>query len=165
MDGRRRSTVDSVESMFLGTKIGLFGQFELGTSAHDRHSQGTSSKLQGMFRLRILPEKELREGQTAKFTFSREGVTIEGFLVRFGGRVMGYENVCRHIPITIDYGDNQFFTQDGTQIICQTHGAIYDPTTGKCMRGPCQGASLFRLQIEIKEGAIWLTSTDRIEGQ
>ena len=39
-----------------------------------------------------------------KWTASRVA-TIYG-----GGKLFAYENTCRHIPISLDYGDNRFFT-------------------------------------------------------
>jgi nitrite reductase/ring-hydroxylating ferredoxin subunit len=107
-------------------------------------------------RLRIAAEADLPEGSTVKFSFPRGGRTVEGFAARFQGRVVAYENVCRHIPISIDYDDNQFFTPDGRHFICQTHGAVYDPLTGKCVRGPCPGERLFPLPVLVDGGAVWL---------
>ncbi|SVA75908.1 uncharacterized protein METZ01_LOCUS128762, partial [marine metagenome] len=28
-----------------------------------------------------------------------------------------------------------------------THGAVYEPNTGLCTRGPCAGASLYALEV------------------
>ena len=84
------------------------------------------------------------------------------FLVpKLAGRVVGFENLCRHIPISIDYDDNRFFTPDHEHFICQTHGALYEPLTGKCVRGPCEGNSLYPLDIVVQKGVIWLRSTER----
>ncbi len=93
---------------------------------------------------------------TAKFTFKRDGINHDGFVILFEGRVFGYENRCRHIPITIDYGDNRFFTGDGKSLVCQTHGAMYDPVTGLCFQGPCKGSSLFPLKVEVEDGNVYL---------
>ncbi|MBM3845648.1 MAG: Rieske 2Fe-2S domain-containing protein [Verrucomicrobia bacterium] len=111
--------------------------------------------------IRIAHESQLKERTTLKFSFMREGVKIEAFLVKFDGKVAAYENVCRHIPISIDYADNRFFTQDQRHLICQTHGAIYEPSTGKCIRGPCTGASLYSLDVVAKDGELWLRSLER----
>ncbi len=99
--------------------------------------------------------EQLERHPTAKFTFERDGVSHDGFVVLFEGRVFAYENRCRHIPISIDYGDNRFFTGDGKLIVCQTHGAIYDPVSGFCVQGPCKGASLFPLKIEVEGGHVY----------
>ena len=114
-------------------------------------------------KVRIAAEADLREGGTVKFTFEREGRKVHGFVARFKGKLVAYENVCRHIPVTIDYDDNQFFTPEGTHFICQTHGAVYEPLTGKCVRGPCPGEKLFPLRIVADDGAVWLR-TEEDEG-
>ena len=98
---------------------------------------------------------ELKERKTLKFTYSDEGISREGFLAWFEGRVVCYQNVCRHIPITLDYGDGRFLNADATHFICQTHGATYEPLTGKCIAGPCVGASLKPLTIEVVGDEIW----------
>lgn len=105
---------------------------------------------------RIAALADLAERQTIKFQFERDGIRREGFAVRFEGNIAAYENVCRHLPLTLDYADNRFFTEDGMHLICKTHGAVYEPLTGLCVAGPCQGATLKRLETEIRDGAIWL---------
>lgn len=100
--------------------------------------------------------EELPEGSTLKFQFEQEGIQREGFVAHVQGRFVAYENVCRHLPLSLDYADNRFFTPDGRNFICQTHGAVYDPLTGVCLEGPCPGTKLKRLELEIENGQIWL---------
>ncbi|MHB8522549.1 MAG: Rieske (2Fe-2S) protein [Limisphaerales bacterium] len=116
-----------------------------------------------MNKVRVASADELTEGRTAKFEFVREGSTRNGFVARFRGRWVAYENLCRHLPLTLDYGDNRFFAPDGKHFVCQNHGAVFEPLTGLCVRGPCLGASLKPLQIEVVEGEIWLVNeTDEV---
>ena len=98
----------------------------------------------------------LGEGYGATFRFPRGSSTIEGFVARFQGRVVAYENECRHLPLTLDYGDGQFFSPDQQFFMCRNHGAMFDPRTGLCVRGPCVGASLKPLPVEVRRGVIWL---------
>ncbi len=106
-------------------------------------------------RIRIAASEEIEEGKTITFSFTRDDRPQEGFVGRFKGKLFAYENTCRHIPITLDYGDNRFFDSKGKTLICQTHGAVYEPDTGLCTRGPCAGASLFALEIVEEDGAVW----------
>ncbi|MDB6040673.1 MAG: Rieske (2Fe-2S) protein [Verrucomicrobiales bacterium] len=109
--------------------------------------------------------QDLERESTAKFTFKLEGISRDGFVALFDGEVVAYENLCRHIPLTIDYGDNRFFTTDARHFVCQTHGAIYEPLSGLCVRGPCEGASLRKLEIAVSEGKIFLLEeTNEIRG-
>jgi nitrite reductase/ring-hydroxylating ferredoxin subunit len=98
---------------------------------------------------------ELRERGTIKFEYREEGIAREGFLAWVDGQVVCYHNVCRHIPITLDYGDGRFFTPDRKHFICQTHGATYEALSGLCVAGPCTGAALKRLPFELKGAEIW----------
>jgi nitrite reductase/ring-hydroxylating ferredoxin subunit len=53
--------------------------------------------------------------------------------------------------------DNDFFTVDGSALICKTHAAMYEPETGECFAGPCQGRSLDPLDIDTAAGVIVLS--------
>ncbi|MBI3880788.1 MAG: Rieske 2Fe-2S domain-containing protein [Verrucomicrobia bacterium] len=107
-----------------------------------------------MKRLRVIAAKELKNGSTVKFEFQRGGVQREGFVVRFKGKLAAFENVCRHIPIALDAAGGEFFGTDGKHFVCQTHGAVYEPLTGLCVRGPCEGASLKRIEVEVCDGFV-----------
>ena len=109
-----------------------------------------------MIRQPIAKLTDLKQGQAVRFTFTVEGISREGFVVRFQGRVVAYENVCRHLPVALDFGDGNFFTTDGRHFICSQHGALYEPLTGLCVRGPCEGASLKPLRIEVRDGVVEL---------
>ncbi|MDB6016080.1 MAG: Rieske (2Fe-2S) protein [Pedosphaera sp.] len=111
----------------------------------------------GVSKVKIGRAADLAEGQTMKFQFTRKGKPTEGFVARFQGKLVAYENRCRHLPLSLDYADGRFFTRDGQNFVCQTHNAIYEPLTGLCIQGPCEGDSLKRLKFEIIEGEMWLS--------
>lgn len=98
---------------------------------------------------------DLQRSGFFRFTFIEEGIERDAFLAWHDGKVVAYENLCRHLPLSLDYGDGQFFTPDRRHFVCQTHGAIYEPSSGLCIAGPCAGASLKPLAIQIIEGAIY----------
>jgi len=116
-----------------------------------------------MPRIRIASETDLQEGQTLKFRFRRGSESVEGFLARFEGKIVAYENLCRHLPLTLDYEDNRFFDRKGEFLICQAHGAMYHPANGRCIVGPCGGESLYPIEISLDEGAVWLVESDAEE--
>ena len=80
-------------------------------------------------RIRIAAVDEVEEGKTLKFSFKRMERPMEGCVGRVNGTLCAYENTCRHIPISLDYGDNRFFTNQGDALMCQTHGAVYEPVS------------------------------------
>ncbi len=82
---------------------------------------------------------------------------LPAFVIRFEEVVHGYINRCAHLPVQLDWREGAFFTYDKDLLICSTHGAIYEPDTGLCVGGPCKGASLQKLQITEREGAVYLS--------
>ena len=56
--------------------------------------------LSGVKRQRLIAAADLAEGQTVKFEFTREGIDRDGFVARFQGKFVAYENVCRHLPLS-----------------------------------------------------------------
>ena len=79
---------------------------------------------------------------------------MDGFVVNFKGRFYAYSNRCCHIPIPLDWVDNEFFTRDKRHLICLTHGATYEPNTGLCIDGPCPGKYLDVIPVAVKHGQV-----------
>jgi nitrite reductase/ring-hydroxylating ferredoxin subunit len=75
-------------------------------------------------------------------------------LVDHGGIPRAYLNMCRHLPIPLDAATRRFLI-DG-QLQCLTHGARYRLEDGLCVAGPCRGASLYALQLQIEHGVLFV---------
>jgi nitrite reductase/ring-hydroxylating ferredoxin subunit len=97
---------------------------------------------------------ELGPGQTKKFLLPWDGHGVEAFLLNYGGELHAYVNRCRHVPMGLDWVENQFFTEDGRFVQCATHGAYYRPETGECVAGPPCGRSLIRVPIRVEGSTI-----------
>jgi nitrite reductase/ring-hydroxylating ferredoxin subunit len=97
---------------------------------------------------------DLAPGETKKFVLDCDGREIEGFVLNVAGAFHAYVNRCRHVPMGLDWVENQFFTEDGQFIQCATHGAYYVPDTGECIAGPPCGKSLVRVPIQIEGDVI-----------
>ncbi|HET6340424.1 MAG TPA: Rieske (2Fe-2S) protein [Polyangiales bacterium] len=65
-----------------------------------------------------------------------------------------YLNQCRHLPIPLDAGSRDFFFKGELQ--CSTHGARYRLRDGMCVAGPCRGAALAALPIEITTALVFV---------
>jgi nitrite reductase/ring-hydroxylating ferredoxin subunit len=100
---------------------------------------------------------EIAPGTTKKFVFVQRGFPLEAFVVNRGGEFHAYLNRCRHVPMTMDWVENQFLTEDGEYILCSTHGACYVPETGECVEGPPRGKFLIRVPLRIEDGMIVAT--------
>jgi nitrite reductase/ring-hydroxylating ferredoxin subunit len=85
---------------------------------------------------------ELQPGQTRKFMLAWDGRAEECFVVNHGGALYAYVNRCCHVPMTMDWVENQFLTEDKQFIQCATHGACYLPGSGECVSGPPCGKFL-----------------------
>jgi nitrite reductase/ring-hydroxylating ferredoxin subunit len=116
------------------------------TSAHTK----TRSKGKWVGRVR-----ELTHGQSKKFTLRLSGREIEALLINCQGTFFAYTNRCPHAGLTLDWVDNQFFTVDSRYLMCANHGAVFEPSTGECVWGPCAGASLQKLALSIERGKIF----------
>jgi nitrite reductase/ring-hydroxylating ferredoxin subunit len=101
--------------------------------------------------------EELPQGYSKKFTLTRDGQQVDGFVVNHLGSFYAYINRCCHIPMPMDWFENQFLSEDGRFIVCATHGATYDPASGECVAGPCPGDYLERLPLRVIDGAILIT--------
>lgn len=104
---------------------------------------------------------ELAEGRSRKFHVPVGESTVECFAIRFGGNLHAYVNECRHVAMTLDWVENQFFTEDGSHLMCPTHGAWYRPNTGECVAGPPCGKSLYRVPLVERDGQIFALAPDR----
>jgi nitrite reductase/ring-hydroxylating ferredoxin subunit len=58
-----------------------------------------------------------------------------------------YANVCRHRALPLDLGAPSPMSDDGQWLLCHQHGALYRPTDGACVAGPCAGATLASVAI------------------
>lgn len=104
-------------------------------------------------RIRVASTGDFKKNNPIKFSL---GERAEGFVVLWKRKFHAFENVCRHQPLPLDYGDGGFFSPDGKLLLCRNHGAEYDPGTGLCVRGPCQGASLRPLKVTVEDGTVWV---------
>ena len=84
------------------------------------------------------------------------GTPIPAFAVRYRGRVHAFVNRCGHVPVELDWQHGLFFDSGGLYLICATHGALYDPATGRCVGGRCNGRGLTALDVTEREGTVYL---------
>lgn len=104
---------------------------------------------------------ELAPGMTKKFALSNGKYSVEGLLLNYQGTLHAYMNRCPHIGISLDWVDNQFFTIDGRYLMCANHGATFEPATGECIWGPCVGATLQNVPLELEGEKIFAQYPNR----
>lgn len=78
------------------------------------------------------------------------------FAVRQGQQVFVYRNSCPHTGMPLNWQPDQFFDVQGEYIQCATHAAIFQPHTGLCVAGPCNGESLDAIDCAIRDGVVYI---------
>lgn len=106
---------------------------------------------------RIPQTKLLKVNEGVGFEFDLGGDKRLGFVIRTSEGLRAYVNECRHIAIPLDLGDADFLTTDFKFIFCRNHGAMYSPLDGKCQGGPCNGKSLYSLEVREEGTDIFVT--------
>lgn len=88
----------------------------------------------------LCPASDLVErGMAVPFDVVHAGQSCRAFAVRFNGQVVAYLNRCSHVAMEMDWRPNRFFDDTGRWLLCATHGATYEPSSGACAGGPCRG--------------------------
>lgn len=99
---------------------------------------------------------EVADGGAKGFIVPGVGETGDLFLVRRGGRVCAYVNRCPHVGTPLELIDDKFLTRDRALILCSTHGALFRIEDGHCIDGPCAGDRLRALDVEVRDGLVFL---------
>lgn len=114
----------------------------------------------------ISGKPELAVGETRTFEFLRRispafpPGKAQGFVIRSREGYRAYLNQCRHWPVPLDLGDQDFYFAKIDRITCKTHGATYEPSTGFCDSGPCVGSSLEAFPVVLAGEDLVITVPD-----
>lgn len=76
------------------------------------------------------------------------------FVVRRGGEIACFSNVCTHMEQPLNWAPNRFLNKSGEYIVCPAHGATYDSRSGACRGGPCNGRGLASWPARVDKGRI-----------
>ncbi|MEY2621624.1 MAG: hypothetical protein RIT26_1444 [Pseudomonadota bacterium] len=107
----------------------------------------------------LCPSRDLVDGGLGvPFDVIYAGQTCRAFAIRHGGQARAYLNRCTHVAMELDFQPNRFFDDSGHYLICATHGAMYDPATGRCKGGPGRGG-LIPIAVSEVDGVVrWHTA-------
>ena len=105
---------------------------------------------------RIAAVEEVPDDGTFLFTV-RDGFDLEeAILVDLADGVVALRNYCPHwTDVRLDSGDGATVRND--ELVCTKHGATFEKATGECTHGPCEGATIERLDVPVADGAVYLT--------
>ena len=94
-------------------------------------------------------------GRGVRFEVEYFGEPAPAFVVRKDGQAHGYLNRCAHVAMELDWQEGVFFDSAGRDLLCSTHGAVYEARSGRCLGGPCNRGALVKLLIEERGGNIY----------
>jgi nitrite reductase/ring-hydroxylating ferredoxin subunit len=104
----------------------------------------------------ICPSGALTDsGRGIRFEVEYFGAPAPAFAVRQAGTVHGYLNRCAHVAMELDWQEGVFFDLEGRDLICSTHGAVYEAASGRCLGGPCNGSPLVKLRLAERDGSVY----------
>jgi nitrite reductase/ring-hydroxylating ferredoxin subunit len=106
---------------------------------------------------------DIPDTDTKSFVLGEGDWPLRGLLVRTGDAVHGYVNRCPHAGHMLSFRPDKFLTPDKALILCQSHGALFDKRSGKCVGGPCVGESLTRVPVAVDSGEVRLAEPVDIE--
>ncbi len=106
--------------------------------------------------------EEIEDGAGKGFYFTQGAVERAIFVVREGDQLYGYENLCPHLGMPLEFVPDQFISADGSYILCSTHGALFRIEDGHCVSGPCLGANLVPVAVGLDgKGQVTLETKER----
>ena len=96
-------------------------------------------------------------GGARGFTIGSRDWPLRMLVVKVADGVRGYINRCPHAGHPLDLRPQHFLTTDGALILCSSHGALFEKSTGYCVSGPCAGRTLTPVPLEVQYGFVLLT--------
>ncbi|WP_081716229.1 Rieske (2Fe-2S) protein [Paraburkholderia mimosarum] len=70
-------------------------------------------------------------------------------VVRRGDNVWAYVNRCPHFSVSLDFVPGSVSCYRSQVLMCAHHSALFRFDDGKCIDGPCKGASLDAVRVEV----------------
>lgn len=105
----------------------------------------------------LCPVDTLADPGARNFVLQIEEAFFHGFLVRKGDQVHGFVDRCPHAGLPLARALDQYLTPDKQLITCSWHGALFQLEDGKCVGGPCSGASLTAWPVKVEAGMVVTT--------
>ncbi|MDT8448677.1 MAG: Rieske 2Fe-2S domain-containing protein [Wenzhouxiangellaceae bacterium] len=102
----------------------------------------------------LLEGSDLSEGQFREAQAERDGRPVWLVVTRRAGTVRGWLNVCPHAGRALNWAPDRFLVDDAGNLVCSAHGAVFEPSAGECIAGPCRGDRLRQAPVTECGGSI-----------
>lgn len=113
---------------------------------------------------KLCKPEEVVIGEAKTFTFGKKPKSFEIFLIRFAPsstiknkncmNIHAYINNCPHRNLPLDWSPGKFFDPTKEFIQCSSHGALFRLNDGLCIKGPCIGNNLSKVDLFLQEGIL-----------
>jgi nitrite reductase/ring-hydroxylating ferredoxin subunit len=100
---------------------------------------------------------ELQNPGSRGVTLQQADRLLDVLVVRKGDGVYAYVNSCPHTGSPLDWNEHDFLSLDKHYIQCAMHAALFRITDGLCIAGPCAGAGLASVPVEVESGLVVLS--------
>lgn len=97
---------------------------------------------------------EIAEGQARGFLVGDGIARRDVILVRRDDVLRAYVNSCPHQGTPLETFPDKFLNEDGSLLVCSTHGARFRVEDGLCVSGPCAGKSLRAIACALEDGVV-----------
>lgn len=108
-------------------------------------------------RVELIAVDSIEDGGLVEVEGTVDGDAESLILHRDGDRIRGWFNVCPHAGRRLDWAPGKFLRSDGL-LVCAAHGASFELGGGECVAGPCRGASLRAVALEVRDGGVYLAN-------
>ncbi len=106
--------------------------------------------------MRLSVLNDIAEGGFAEVEATIDGDAESLVLYRLGDEVRAWLNVCPHAGRRLDWAPGQFLKSKDGHLVCAAHGASFELDRGDCVAGPCRGDALRAVQVQVRDGEVWL---------
>lgn len=96
--------------------------------------------------------EELTDGEPGL----RRAGTVELILLRRGAAVKAWHNICPHQGRALNWAPDRFLRDEQGRLVCAAHGAVFELERGACVSGPCLGAALSPVDVQVVDGDVFL---------
>ena len=106
--------------------------------------------------MRLSALNDIADGGFAEVEAMIDGDAESLVLYRLGEEVRAWLNVCPHAGRRLDWAPGQFLKSKDGHLVCAAHGASFELNRGDCVAGPCRGDALRAVQVQVRDGEVWL---------